>query len=158
MTQTGTGTARAMKVFRRRAADNWPAASGKLWWPEDTAFTAPPHTSPPAPPAGILRIQPNRSFEDPAAFGGSTSLGQGSMSLVFGVQSRAGMIEAQDTTEAAIRAIGDPSENDDAEHIWTLPGIEVNPGVQPRGIPADIAKAFAWIQFVIAYQLAEGFI
>ena len=155
MTQTGTGTVRAMKVFRRRVSDLWPKATGAVWYPSDVDFKIPPHTKPPAPPAGILRVQANRSFEEPFAFGGSNSQGRGSMTLVFGVQVRTDMLDAQDSAEDAIRSIGDPIENDDDETIWTLSGIEANPGVAPRGIPESVSTAFSWTQYVIPYQIFE---
>lgn len=158
MTQTGTGTARAMRVFRRRIDDLWPASAGKVWWQEDTSFVPPPATEPPAAPASVLCPQMGRSFEDPFGVGGGTSVGQGSISFFHGVQQRPGMLEAQETGEAKVRLIGDPSENDDAEDVWTMSGVEINHGVRPTGIQDSIASAFAWTQYVIAYQIAEGFV
>ena len=158
MTQTGTAWARAIKVFRARVDSLWTKANGKLWWPEDEGFTAPPMTDPPSAPAAILRVQPNRSFEDPLTWGGGNTSGQGSISFVFGVQARPGMLTAIGAAETDIRAIADPSQNDDAEDIWTMGDVEVNPDVAPRGIPEALSRAFNWTQFVVPYRLAEGFI
>lgn len=157
MTQTGTGMARAMRVMRRRVDSLWPSASGIVWWPEDVDFVPPPATDPPAAPAQILRIQPNRSFEDAYGVDGSTTTGRGSVSFVHGVQVRPGLIDAQEAGEIAIRAIASPSENDNAEDVWTSPGIEINPNVQPSGIPENLAQGFTWTQYVVPYQIAEGF-
>ncbi len=158
MTQTGTGLARVMRVFKRRVDELWPDSAGKVWYPEDVDFTPPPHTKPPANPAAILRIQPNRSFEDPLGFGGKTSKGNGSISLIHGVQVRAGMLDQQEAGETAIRAIIDVNQNDEAEDVWTMPNLEVNPRVRPQGISEAIANAFDWTQYVPRIKFAEGFL
>lgn len=160
MTQTGPSVARALKVFRRRITDLWDeSALGKVWYPEDGDFTAPPQTVDPIAPASLLRLQPNRTFESPFGWGAETSMGQGSMSLFFGVQARDGMIEQQEAAETAIRLIASAAENDQAEDVHTRAGggLEMNPGSSPPGILASIRDAFSWQQFVIPYKFAEGF-
>ena len=144
MTQTGTGLGRVKKVFRRRITDLWNVSP--IWWPEDTTFT----------PTGdvLMRVIWGRFFGLPWAVGGG-SVGTGSVSLVFGVKSGPGMDAAKEAAEAQARDIGKPTENDHAEAVWTLSGIEVVDNVQPSRIPGEFARAFSWIQFVISFTLEE---
>ena len=153
MTQTGTGSTRARKVFRRRVND---LITVPVWWPENPDFSAPSLTTPPDDPAAFIRVVEGRRFERPWALSGGSEA-DGSFQFLAAIQPRPGMDAKAEAVEAMIRSIANPDENDDAEDVWTFGPVESHFGVSPP-LPASheaIRDEFHWNQYQIPYRAVE---
>lgn len=150
-TQTGTGKARDRNVLRSRLDALY--TTSPIWWSEDTSFVEPAHTSPPSAPASFLRPQYGRSFGARGTVTGAENR-SGAWSLLLATQARPGMNDVMAAAEVEIRSLADPTQNDNAEDVWTDGSVEVHDEIASL-VPQGIASDWYWTQFIVPYTATE---